>query len=280
LTILLGCQAIGQAKPGDSIPWKRLPGAADLLQNERETAAKVMRSVKHTHRCTLSIARCLASKPEIEGVWRLARYVIYLAGKGLDEKDIVTVLDRRRKSLFPEKVAHIPITKATPPLVPSASKPKLVIVEYADFRCGHCANLSPLLTKLVQRSAGKVALHFKPFPLRSKGPSVVAARAVLAAGRQGKFWPMARLLFRSPQSHTEAGVLELARRGKLDVKRFAADFKDPGLARLVGLIRAEAKQLGVKATPTLFFNGKRFLLPADERHLTDRIADGLELAGK
>jgi protein-disulfide isomerase len=106
---------------------------------------------------------------------------------------------------------------------------------------------------------------------------MLAAQAAHAAHRQGKFWPMARLLFERQDSHTEQGALKLAREVGLRLDTFQAAQKELALLREIEANKILGLRLGVAATPALFVNGKPFLLPKDELHLVDRVEEELEL---
>ena len=257
------------------IPWSKLRGVEDLLQNERDTAAAAMMGLTGYLGCRKKIAECLQRKSPSKSTLRLANYLVFLAGKGLNRKEIEALFAKRRQSARPTKV-HKLQTAAAPSYGPKG-KAKLTIVEYADFRCGHCAALSPVLKKLLNGYPKQVRLFFKPFPLRP-GASVLAAQAALAAHRQGKFWRMHDLLFKNPDKHTEAGVLALARQAELDVSRFRRDLKSKFVSSTVDANKVEGLRIGVRATPSLFFNGKPYLMRRDRRHLAERIEEELELA--
>ena len=254
----------------------RVPGFGRLSESQKKIAREAMGRIDCYHGCTGRIAVCLAAKPRSGTAWRLARYVVFLAGKRLDAELIAKVIERRRQSVKPKTVHDIK-PGAAPRLGDARAPP--TIVEYADFQCRHCAEVAPVLEKLV-RGNKRVALYFKVYPLRFKGPSLVAARAALAAQRQGKFWPMAHLLFADRDAHTEKGVEQLARKAGLDLDRFRASMKDTNLLKQIEANKIEGVRLGLEGTPALFFNGKPHLLRKDEHHLRDRIEEELELLGK
>jgi predicted DsbA family dithiol-disulfide isomerase len=60
--------------------------------------------------------------------------------------------------------------------------------------------------------------------------------------------------------------VELARHLGLDSDRFAADLRDPGLHAEVERQRALCKDVGVRAVPTFFINGRRVIgsIPTDQ----------------
>lgn len=256
-----------------AIPWKTLEHGKHLSAAARKQATAAMRSVRGYHRCRLPIARCLSRRRSRAPVaWLLADYIAFLAGKGLDERGIQRVLELRRESARPSRVHHIPLGGI--PRYGAASAP-VKIVEYADFRCPHCAQVSPLLEKLVDRMKGKVAVYFKPYPLRPRGPSIIAARAALAAQRQGKFWKMHDLLFANRDKQDESGVEQLARRAGLKLASFRAAMKDRRLLAVIEKSKIEGLRLGIKGTPTLYFNGKPYRLRKDAYHLEQRAREEL-----
>jgi len=274
-TIVLAALLLASSAHAD--PASRVPGFDRLSESQKKIAREAMGRIDCYHGCTGRIAACLAAKPRSKTAWRLARYVVFLASKRLDAELIGKVIERRRQSVKPKTVHDIKPGGA--PRLGDARAP-LTIVEYADFQCRHCAEVAPVLERLVRGSKGKVALYFKVYPLRFKGPSLVAARAALAAQRQGKFWPMAHLLFADLEAHTEKGVEQLARKAGLDLDRFRASMKDTNLLKQIEANKIEGVRLGLEGTPTLFFNGKPHLLRKDEYHLRDRIEEELELSGK
>ncbi|MCB9557409.1 MAG: thioredoxin domain-containing protein [Deltaproteobacteria bacterium] len=268
LAFAMASSALATAK---ALPWKELDRDSSLMPNERDEVAALLETTKSYHRCKKSVLACLASNDPI--AWRIARYVVFLSGKGLSKAEIQRALELRQESALPKTPKKIPLTGA-PKLGPQ--KPQVTIVEYADFQCGHCAEVSPLLKKIVARYSKQVALVFKPYPLRP-GAAVIAARAALAAQRQGKFWQLHDLLFARPQDHTDQGVKRLAKQAGLDLARFAADFADKQLLKQIDLTKVEGIRLGIRGTPTVYVNGKQFKLIKDERHLNDRIGEELEM---
>lgn len=259
------------------IPWKRIKGSGDLMANEQRLAAKIMGQAHTYYGCKGSVRRCLKARGKASrNAWRLARYIVFLVGKGLGEKDVLRVVELRRKSAKPKKRKHIRIAGA--PHKGSLKAP-VRIVEYADFRCGHCAAVAPLIKKLLGKYKGKVVVFFKPYPLR-QGAAVRAAQAGLAAQLQGKFWPMAQQLFDNPSMHDAAGLEKLAKNAGLDLGKFRAAMKSRALLKIIDKNKREGLKLGIKGTPTLYFNGKKYRLRKDLMHLSERVEEELEMLGK
>ena len=76
-----------------------------------------------------------------------------------------------------------------------AAVPLVTIVEYSDFQCPYCSRLAETLHEVVGEHDQDVKLVFKQFPLPMHPQAEPAARAALAAHRQGKFWPFHDKMF-------------------------------------------------------------------------------------
>ena len=192
---------VNALKYGGNPPELRL--GHDLMANEQRLAGEIMSKARTYYGCKGTVSKCLGARGKASrNAWRLARYIVFLVGKGLSEKEVLKVVSLRRKSAKPKKRKRIKVA-GTPYLGPLNAP--VQIVEYADFRCGHCAAVAPMLKQLLAKYKGKVVLFFKPYPLR-QGAAVRAAQASLAAHLQGKFWPMHKRLFDNPSMHDAAGL--------------------------------------------------------------------------
>ena len=74
----------------------------------------------------------------------------------------------------------------SPSLGPSDAP--ITIIEFSDFQCPFCARVVPTLRTLMAQYPTQIKWVFKNFPLDFHADSKLAHQAVLAAGRQGKFW--------------------------------------------------------------------------------------------
>jgi len=111
-----------------------------------------------------------------------------------------------------------------------------------------------------------VKLVIKHFPLRRIHPFAdKAARAALAAGRQGKFWEFHHLLFKNHQSLSDGKIAEIAKTLALDLTRFRQDMASGDVRRIVEEDTRQGYDIGVRGTPTIYINGK--LLPSENRSL-------------
>jgi protein-disulfide isomerase len=101
--------------------------------------------------------------------------------------------------------------------------------------------------KALLDSDPNVRLVYKELPIL--GPdSIVAARAALAANRQGKYQGFHDALF-AADSLAEPAVLALAAAQGLDVERLRADMADPAVTAELEKNVAMSTPLGINGTP-------------------------------
>ncbi len=103
---------------------------------------------------------------------------------------------------------------------PVAGNPQgaVTIVEFFDYQCSHCIDMSPLLDSFLKANPN-VKVIFKEFPIR--GPvSEFAAKAALAAKEQGKYIEFHQALMAlaaKQQPLTQDAILNAAKSVGLDV---------------------------------------------------------------
>ena len=136
--------------------------------------------------------------------------------------------------------------------------PKVTIVEISDFQCPYCSAAAPALKQITEAYPQDVALVFVNFPLRRIHPHAAdAAKAFMAAHRQGKAWPMHDKLFANQQALTPPDLEKYARELGLDLRRFQRDLGDPALDKQVRDDEALALEWGAQGTPWFFVNGRQ-----------------------
>ncbi len=132
----------------------------------------------------------------------------------------------------------------------------IAVVEFFDYRCGHCRRTKPVLDQILAANPD-VRLIYKEFPILGE-ESVIAARAALAARAQGGYHAFHDALMRAPGSLDRAGVLSVADAVGLDVERLAADMDDPALIRVISRNHRLAERLDIRGTPN-FVIGERVI---------------------
>lgn len=147
---------------------------------------------------------------------------------------------------------------------------KNILVEYSDFQCPSCKSVHDFL-KTIEASGSadlsitnKVTFVYRYFPLyQIHDKANVSAYAAEAAGKQGKFWEMADLLFNEQQVWEKSNNIlkdyfeKYAKELNLDVDKFIKDFESPEVRSRVAQDLREAEQIGVSSTPTFFLNGQK-----------------------
>ncbi|NUP60871.1 MAG: Na+/H+ antiporter NhaA [Nonomuraea sp.] len=139
---------------------------------------------------------------------------------------------------------------------------KVTIVEYGDFECPYCGRLHPILDDLL-RKYPDVRLVFRHFPIRTLHPRAASAAIVSeAAADHGRFWEMHDILYDNQRFLTDADLEHYA--AELDVPAWA---NVAGHASRIALDEASGRESGVRGTPTLFLNGRRYQGNLDARSI-------------
>lgn len=134
----------------------------------------------------------------------------------------------------------------------------VTVVEFADFQCGHCAKLAATIEQLKTEMGQRVHFVFKQFPMTRHPLAHYAARASLAAHKQNQFWGFHDLLFKHQFELSESMIDGFARKLGLDMKIYLRDREHPETYDQIARDRKEALAAGLRATPTLYINGRTY----------------------
>jgi len=257
------------AGPVDSSP---LPGidVGKLSAERQATFYKLLGSLKSpcgkTHSLRTSFTQDTACKRAPFAV----KYVAALLGDEVNEKDTREFYAKKYDKVAAE-APKFDLAKA-PRVGPEDAPVRLV--EFFDYACPFCATFKPILDKVAEDNKGKVVEYFLMYPLEAKHPdSKSAAQAALAAAQQGKFKEMHEVLFARSPEHGKDAVMAYAQQLGLDMTKFAADYA--AVAPHVASDQAQGLAAGVEATPTLFFNGRKYEGPSDPDYITMWIEEEL-----
>ena len=141
-----------------------------------------------------------------------------------------------------------------PPALGPAGAPVLVIV-LSDFQCPVCRRAADATRQIPEEFPGDVRVEFWQHPLAMHPNARGAARAAIAAQRQGRFWDYHDELFRDQSALDPAGLASTAARLGLDVARFDRDRAAPELDARIDRESALAETLGARGTPAFLVNG-------------------------
>ena len=132
---------------------------------------------------------------------------------------------------------------------------KVTIVAFSNFQCPYCMRGANIIRSVLEEYPNDVRLVYKHLPLEFHPQAEPAARASIAADRQGKFWEMHDLLFGNQRDLSDETYVRLAGDLGLDVKKFNADYVNSKIVELVKQDKVLAGQLGIRSTPVFFING-------------------------
>lgn len=203
----------------------------------------------------VSIAQCVTESRACGACLPAAKFLVERVRRG-DARAQAEAAFRARFS--PEAVKSIDLSGSP---AKGAASPVVTLVEWADFECPFCGVAAPVLAALVERYPNEVKVVFKNYPLSAHEHSEGAARAGMAAFRQGKFWQLNQAMFESQKAGLDdSTLLKLARAQGLDMKAFETDRSSEATADAVARDRKQADELGLEGTPMIYINGRHFSL--------------------
>ncbi len=188
------------------------------------------------------------------------------------QKDIVTKLEGLEKT-NKEILAKAGSAPAARPDAPDPNKKwdikagtspakgptdaKVTIVEWSDFQCPFCGQAKDLVHQILDAYPKDVRFVFKNYPLPFHPNAMPAAKAAVAAGKQGKFFEMHDKLFENQRTLAPDKYLEWAKEIGLDIEQFKKDMEAPETAASITQDMKEAGEVGVRGTPSFFIDGKQ-----------------------
>jgi len=154
-----------------------------------------------------------------------------------ERKRAAAVIDVRRDDLLRE------------PASPIGGNPEgdVTVVEFFDYRCGYCKRVAPIVRQL-QAEDLKVRIVYKELPILGE-ESRLAARAALAAHKQGKYLPFHEALMASNDPPTMGEILKIAAQVGLDPVRLQTEMGSPEIQAALRKNHDLAQALGIRGTP-------------------------------
>jgi protein-disulfide isomerase len=151
------------------------------------------------------------------------------------------------------------------PALGTAGAPVAIVV-FSDLQCPHCKGEAEMLRKnLVQNYPTQVRLYFKDYPLTTLHPwakaAAMAGRCVFAQ-KNDAFWDYLDWVFAHQDSITPENlkdqVLGWAKDAKdIDAVKLGACIESKSTEAEVDAEIAQAQDLAISGTPTMFVNGRR-----------------------
>lgn len=123
----------------------------------------------------------------------------------------------------------------------------VTLVEFFDYNCPYCRQVASVMTK-AEEADPQLRVVYKEFPIL--GPnSIFAAKAALAANKQGKYVAFHRALYQVRGAVDPTKVKEVASAIELDMDRFNADMASPSAQAAIDKNFALAQALRINGTP-------------------------------
>jgi protein-disulfide isomerase len=139
------------------------------------------------------------------------------------------------------------------------------LAEFFDYNCPYCKQMASVMTQ-AESADPKLRIVYKEFPIL--GPdSLFAAKAALAANKQGKYVAFHRALYQARGHVDESKVLETAKAVGLDVARLKVDMQAPEISARLDKNIDLARALGINGTPGFAIGDRVFTGATDLKSL-------------
>ncbi len=152
----------------------------------------------------------------------------------------------------------------------------VTVIEFFDYHCGYCKRAFDGVKELAENSDGKIRTMFVEFPILRE-ESAIAARAALAAAKQGKYMEIHAAFMESRGVLDEAQINKLAEDAGVDVDQMRKDMQSPEINGMLQQYSAMARSIGVNGTPAFLINGQ-MVSGADMERVNALVKAGLEEA--
>lgn len=157
---------------------------------------------------------------------------------------------------------------------------KNVLIEYSDFECPSCKAVWPQVEQLHQDFGDSLLIVVRHFPLPQHKNAMPAALAAEAAGEQGKFFEMAKLIFDNQTTWADSGnskdvFTRYAQDLNLDMTQFSQALASDSVYQAVQNDMAGGNNAKVSYTPSFYLNGKLISNPATYDQFHQLIAQAI-----
>jgi protein-disulfide isomerase len=196
------------------------------------------------------VRKTLLARPEI---LQEAFAVLEERDKAEQEKRKLSALSESADTLFRSKLS------------PVGGNPKgdVTVVEFFDYNCPYCRKAFKDLETIMGIDKN-LRVVFKEYPIFG-GASQIAAKAALAAEKQGKYFQFHKALLEVDSRVTEDMVYRKAQEIGLDIERLKKDMESSDIAASIAETKRLADRLGIRGTPAFFVGDK--LIPGAPRNL-------------
>ncbi len=166
---------------------------------------------------------------------------------------------QKTQQAFSQKLKTDPETIVIDSPVQGAADAKIVLIEFSDFQCPFCGEMSKTIKQFIAKHPGEIKLVYKHFPLLAIHPQALpAARASWAANKQGKFWPYHDQLFSQQKDLGDDLYGKIAKKLNLDLVKFNSDRQSPESEGAIENDFNLGRSIGISGTPFFVMNDQVF----------------------
>lgn len=172
----------------------------------------------------------------------------YITANPEQIRDVLTSLAQSEQQLRKEAaLSLLRDDKDDPVIGPDIAE--VTIYEFSDYNCGYCKSIFPTLKDILSAD-NKVKLVIKEYPILAQS-SITAARAAIAAHRQGKFTQFHTHMMTLRGQVDDHLINSAASQAGIDLEQMRADMADPSVDLILARNRRAAAALNIKGTPAL-----------------------------
>ncbi len=138
-----------------------------------------------------------------------------------------------------------------------SSKALATITLFCNYRKYQCLKYNRYLYTLKKLYKKNLRVVFRFFNIEGDNAAQLAAKAALAAHKQGKFVEFNQLLFEKAQDLKLATLLKLAKKLKLNIEKFKKDLASTKIAHLLKKDEEDLAKWYIEKPPVFYINGQR-----------------------
>ena len=151
----------------------------------------------------------------------------------------------------------------------------LTLVEYGDYECPICSRATVAIDEVREHFGDELCYVWRHLPLERVHPrSMDAALAAEAAGLQGKYFEMGKMMFQFQDYLEWEHLYRYADSVGCDIARFDEDLRSSKVLHRVEDDVQDAEVMDLQSVPTFFVNGKRHKGPWDAANLIRALEAG------
>ena len=162
------------------------------------------------------------------------------------------------------------------PILGNKNAPIMLVV-FSDFQCPFSKRGADTTTALIKKYGNKVMYVYKNLPLPFHPEAMPAAKAALAAGKQGKYYEYHDKLFENQGQLGEDLYVKIAKDLGLNVDKFNQDRSGKEIEDQVKADADQANSLGFNGTPGFALNGVKILGAYPQEHF-EKIINALGIS--